>query len=174
MKRIKLLLFICMISLFFAGSVEAKPSNKTVKKAYKAYINKKLSSYYRPNVKYYDINRDGVKECFFIFEAGVRYGARILTYKGGKVYNVIPETRGISSIYYKKSAKKICILTSGGAADNTLTVYKLKGKKLKKTVQYHDYGNYLTGVESYYKNSKLISKNQYINETTPYLYWKRI
>lgn len=176
MKRIKCFLVLCVLSILLSSPVDAKPSKKTVKKAYKAYISTKLSSsnYLRPFVKYYDINGDGIQECFFVFEQGPRYGARIFTYKGGKVYSVLSDGRGLSSIYYKKGSKKIAILFSSGAANNTLVVYKLAGKKLKISVQYHDYGDYSTGKAWYYKNGKPISKKKYVKATTPYLYWKTI
>ena len=174
MKKISLLYTLCIISVLFSSAIEARPSEEAVNKAFNEYISTRLlpSNFYNPFVKRYDINGDGVQECFFMFEQGPRYGVRILTYKSGNVYNALSDTRALSCIYYKRSAKKIAISFSSGASHNSLVVYKLKGKKLKKIVEYKEEGDYYT--QRYYKNNTRVTKQVYENAIKPYLYWNRL
>ena len=173
MKKIIRIILICMMmSMLCISNVSAaQPSKATVNKAYAAYVKKNLSSrsrYPYANYTTYDINKDGIPELFFEYMSGVRSGFKIYTYKNKKVVGV-KSVIGVSRIYYKSSKKQICILTSGGHADNTYTYYKLDGTKLKKVNQYKSVSSYnsRTGklIIKFYKNGKKITKQSFVTNT---------
>ena len=182
MKKIVRTILICMAisMLCVTGVSAAKPTKATVNRAYATYVKKHLSSKSRyPYSRYitYDINRDGIPELFFEYMSGVRSGFKIYTYKNKKVVG-IKSSIGVSRIYYKSSKKQICILTSGGHADNTYTYYKLNGTKLKKLNQYKSVSsdNFKTGKLSvkFYKNGKRITKRNFVANTNLDRKWNAI
>ncbi len=146
-----------------------KSIKNNAKKAYKNYVRKYLPSsagYPYGMYKLYDINRDGIPEMLFAYQAGVRSAYKIYTYKKGKIIKMLDVTEGGSGLYRVKGKKYIVIHTSGGAADGAFTCYKMQGKKLVKVSEYR---NVSTGGENpqpqevkFYKNSKKISKAKYI------------
>ena len=175
LSMVATLAFIGVLLLVPGNACAAKQSEVTIKRAYASYVKRNLSSttkYPYGNYTLYDINRDGVPEMFFEYMSGVRSGFKIYTYKKGKVVKVKAAT-GISRIYYNSGKREICILGSGGAADNSYTCYKLSGKKLKKISSYRSIsGN--AGKVKFYKNEKRISRDKFSAYAEKIQKWKTI
>jgi len=151
------------------SAINTKSIKDNAKKAYKNYVRRYLPSsagYPYGRHKLYDINRDGIPEMLFAYQAGVRSAYKIYTYKKGKILKMLDVTTGGSGLYRVKGKKYIVICTSGGVADNAFTCYKMQGKKLVKVSEYRSVstgGGSLQPQEvKFYKNSKKISKAKYI------------
>ena len=177
-KKLKKVLLVWMIMAMMipCSALAAKPSKTTVKSAYRTYVAKNLSSsqkYPYGDYTFYDINGDGIPELFFEYLSGVRSGFKIYTYKNRKVFHM-KSTVGVSRIYYSKSKKRICILTSGGAADNTYTCYKMNNGKLRKVSQYKSVSAGSIDNVKFYKNGKRISQKQYSLYADSIEKWKTI
>lgn len=177
-KSIVLLLFM-FAGVFVVGCpVQAAAKASRAKKAYTSYYKKNLTERKYPDryKKLYDINQDGVPEMILSYMSGVRYGYKIYTYRNGKV-KCLKTFIGGCGIYYKKSKKYIAVMQSGGAADNMITIYKMKGGKLKKVVAYRSKSFY-TGNNlqiNYYKDETKISESsyyEYINDI--FSNWKQM
>lgn len=65
----------------------ARPNKATVKKAYKTYVKKKLSSV-AGGAAYCDVDQDGVPEMFFSYTKGNKNGLKVFTYQKGKVVSM--------------------------------------------------------------------------------------
>lgn len=166
MKRTmkKMLLAVLMLCMLFSIPAMAKtPSKTTVKKAYQTYIRKNLSdrSKYRyPQTKYFDINKDGVSEMIFMYEAGVRSAVQVYTYRNNKVVHMSPKKfNGCSCVYQARGKKYLVILQSNGAMDNTYNACYVSGTRLRRAVSYRVRATYRNGREyvTYTKNGKRCS-----------------
>ena len=177
MRKVKRIVLVCAVMLLMlsCNTVMAAPGKATVKKAYAAYVKRNLSSsskYPYGDYAVYDINKDGIPEMFFEYMAGTRSGFKIYTYKNGKVSGM-KSFIGVSRIYYNGKKKQICVLTSGGAADNQYTCYKMKGKKLVALSKYESVMEHYGNIR-YCKNGKSISKGQFTSYANGIGRWKYI
>lgn len=172
MKRTakKMLLAVLMFCMLFSVPAMAKtPSKTTVKKAYQTYIRKNLSNRYKynyPKVKYFDINKDGINEMIYMYEAGVRYAVQVYTYRNNRVVHMSPKRFvGCCSVAQIRGKKYLVILQSNGAVDNMSTAYVVSGTRLKKVVSYRMRAIYKNGIETgrilYTKNGKKCSEREY-------------
>lgn len=177
-KNVLALVIILFCAMFFSTQVEASKYNDALK-AYKKYFSKNLDNYDHPYAEYKlcDIDKNGVPEMIVSYMSGVRAGFKIYTYKQSNVKHV-KSFEGGCRVCYNKSKKQIAVLTSGGAADNKMQVFKLSGTKLKKVCIYESKGLYqsysLVGVK-YYKNGLKISKSKYNKYCDDILnHWKMV
>lgn len=153
---------------FSKNAYAAKPSEEKVMKAYqryydKHYVRKGYSGLLR---NYYDINKDGIKEMYVSYEAGVRGAYDFFTYHKGKVIRLNKTFYGCNDLNYmrgKKYRKCIAIQASQGASESFYTVYRIKGKKMIEVARYTIiFSGYSAGSKvKYYKNGKRISKKTY-------------
>lgn len=137
----------------------AKPSTTTVKKAYLSYLEKHSDDFPYGQYKIIDINKDRVAELVVYYCAGVRGGVRVFTYKNGVKALHKNELLGVGRIYSVKNQKKICIATSNGASDSSLTYYSIQNNKLKKGNTIRILSN--SSTMKYYYNKKRISEKKY-------------
>jgi len=163
-KKLLTLFLILLAVLLCAFPANAKPSKKTVKKAFKKYIRRyKDATSFGPQ-KYYltDLNKDGVKECIVQFQDGMKCRLIILVYKNNKVRKAFNKT-GVEEIHYNKSKNRICIDFSSGAADHDTIIYKLSGKKMKKKDYYKSVSSYSGGSLSvtHYHKKQIISESAF-------------
>lgn len=170
----------------------AKVSSKKVHKAYEKSIqkaNKKwqkffsgMSSYPRgfSYFTYYDLNKDGIDECFMIFERDLNEKSlvssggtdvAVFTYYKGKVrklvYNMTTVGGTGGGIFFDKKSGYIDYYDRSGWTDNSDTFKVIqKGKLVEKgTSEYHvDMDTFnSTGktVAEYKVNGKTVSKKKY-------------
>ena len=162
-KALRLIILALCLSIAFSMVAFAKPSNKTVKKAYKSYIKRYVNEVPKGAEAYYyivDLNKDGVKECIVQFQDGMKCRLIILGYKSKKVVTIL-NTTGMESIHYNKKKNRICIDYSSGAVSHQTIIYKLSGKKLKKTDRYTSDLKAGTYEVIYYHKKKRLSENEF-------------
>lgn len=138
------------VSAASAGTTQTK-----VKRAYKNYVRKYLSShasYPYGTYSLYDINRDGVSEMVFTYMSGVRGGYKIYTYKKGKIIKML-DVKGAGGIRRNARKKQICISFSNGASDSWATCYKMKGQKLIRVRKYHSISEFKGPMIRFYWSS---------------------
>ncbi len=170
-KKRLYLIALCFMMLFaFSTCVQAKPSKAKVKKAYEAYLaaNAEKEGLWR-SPYYIDINRDRVNEMIVQHAYSSHRYYHVFTYKKGRV---IEAGTVFGDIYYNLKEKKICSIYEFYSQD--ITVYKLKGIKLKTLVTYtHRYGSY-TSDREYLKNDNPITGEMYNRQLNKYSKWKRL
>ena len=145
--------------------VFAKPSAKTVKKAFLKYITRYIGEAVNGDEKYYlaDLNKDSVKECMVQWQQGMKTKLIILQYKNKKV-KVIFENTGVEEIHYSKKKNRVCIDYSSGAADHDTVFYKLVGSKLKKKDEYTSRFSYEDLSVTYKHGKKVITEQTFLKK----------
>lgn len=153
----------------------ARPNKATVKKAYKTYVKKKLSSV-AGGAAYCDVDQDGVPEMFFSYTKGNKNGLKVFTYQKGKVVSMKSQQgTGTDQVYYNKKKKQVCIVISDSdGMSATFTFYKKNGKKLKKVQEYKCIYSADGMSVNFYKNGKNISVEKYLAMRDQLTKWKGV
>lgn len=157
-KLMRIMAIILAFSMIMSMAATAAPSPTKVRRTYRSYVlkNLKKSKYPYRETRYYDINKDGIKELIVSYAAGVRSSYQFYTYHNGRVKKMHKSDfhgcNGISAM--KNNRKYICITQSNGASDSSETIYKMSNRKLKKVATYRLKGNRL------YLNGRRVNKSK--------------
>lgn len=157
-KLMRIMTTVLVFSMLMSMAATAAPSPTKVRRTYRSYVlrNLKKSKYPYRKTRYYDINKDGIKELIVSYEAGVRIAYQFYTYHNGRVKKMHKSDfygcNGISAM--TNNRKYICITQSNGASDSSETIYKMSNRKLKKVATYRMKGNRV------YRNGKRVSKSK--------------
>ena len=174
-KRIMLIAILCVLCICCCGVCSANTVQKRIRETYREYIKENLpSGYDSPSAKYkfIDIDKDGIEELIFGYSISGRGHYTLLTYNDGKVHILFQEY--LSCIYVNDKTGKLCLSHSDGSTYGIYKEYRLKKGKCKIIVKYYISSEISDKGEAYVKNSKIISREEYIKYTSKYLKWKKI